>query len=969
MMKNTKRQLQLAVCLLAVSGSLAASAAVPTTPQGYAKAKEFDNIGGTAIVDLTGNSKFPDRPDLVGYPTYFEWPQATPPDINTPPAGDVRNNYGVQIAGYFYPTETKAYTFYICADDNAELWLSTDETPAKKVRIAVEPVWNNPRDYSGIDRRPAAENVSAAIPLTKGKAYYIEALMKEGGGGDNLSVSIDASLPIPGSMLSPFGLASAPTILAQPQEAFVFASGTASFSVGFDVPPPATLTSIKWQKNGTDIPDSNSASISLVAAAGDNGAKIKAVISTSAGTLTSSEAVLTVASFTTDFAAGVVKAEYYHGISGTAVNLLVDDPKFPNSPDNVQLLGALETPNGYGDNYGARVTGFIVAQATGSYNFFIRSDDASAFYLSSSETAPDISGTPACEETGCCNAFREPVDGEPRTSAAISLVQGKKYAFVAMVKEGGGGDFLQVAMRKVGDTTAAAALTPISGAWIGANAKPSLGAPQITKQPQGIPQLLQGRSAELSIQASVIPVAYGFPVQVQWRKNGAAIPGATGLTYAIASASAADTGTYSAVATAPSGQSVTSSDAVVTYAADTFAPKVSKVQASSLNSLIVVFDESLDAATAGNKANYSLSAGATVSTATASSSSVLLTTSSLTAGASYTLTLGGVKDLFGNTVSAGTTITFKVNVVTYADVILADGPVMFYRFEESTGQKTKNLGTAGAAADGLWMTGAGPDDSTPANASSGDGPRPGDFLGFATDNRSGKFTGPTDLLWVDAQQQLLNNLPSFSLEYWVKPANRVADPGTFGNRIGIVGQNDAVEYGFINPNTIQIWTPGGGSLDTPYSFPDGTWHHVATIGDGKSVKNYFDGKFVNQATATASNYGSSTYNVHVGGGGAFDATGNHFTGEIDEVAIFAKAIPAERIAAHFKAGKEGGSFASDPATLKVARTAAGLSIEWQGGGVLESAAAVTGPWVAVSGAASPYSAAASGSAQYYRVSQ
>ena len=972
MTDTSLKKLLLLASLTAVTGWIAAQAAAPAAPQGYAKAKEFLNIGGTAITDMTGNAKFPASPDVVAYPTYFEWPQANPPDINTAPAGDVKNNYGVQIAGYFYPTETKAYTFYLSADDNAELWLSTDENPANKVRIATEPQWNNPRDYEGTARRPNAENKSAAINLTRGRAYYIEALMKEGGGGDNLSVSIDALLPIPGSMLSGFDVATAPAILSQPADAYIYVGGNATFSVGFDVPPPATLTSIKWQKNGTDLPNSNASTLTLAGTASDNGAKIKAIVTTSAGTLTSAEATLTVASFSNDFAAGVVKAEFYHDITGTAVDLLLSDPKYPNSPDNIQLLGAIDTPNGYAENYGARVTGFIIPPETASYHFFIRSDDASALYLSSNETAPDpATSSPVCQETGCCAAFMEPGDTLPEETTAepIALVAGRKYAFVAVVKEGGGGDFLQVAARKVGDTTPAASLQPLRGAWVGANAKPNVGTPQITQQPQGNPQLLQGRSLNLTVEASVAPSAYNFPTFIQWRKNGTAILGANSATYSVASAASGDSGTYSAVVTAPSGQSVTSADAVVNVVADTFAPKISRVQASSVSTLIVAFDETVEAASAGVAANYALSGGVTISSAVASGNSVLLNTGALTVGANYTLTVGGVKDLYGNTVAAGTSSTFKVNVVTYADVILADGPVMFYRFEEASGQKTKNLGTAGTAADGLWMTGSGPDDSTPVDVSAGTGPRPSEFFGFASDNRSGKFTGPEGLLWVDAQLQLLNNLGSFSLEYWVKPSNRVADPGTFGNRIGIVGQNDAIEYGFINPNTIQIWTPGGGSLDTTYSFPDNTWHHVATIADGRSIKNYFDGKFINQVTQTSANYGSSTYNVHVGGGGAFDATGNHFTGEIDEVAIFQKAIPADRIAAHYKAGKEGGALAAEPATLAVARTASGITISWQGGGALESAPAVTGPWTAVAGAASPYAASAAGSSAYYRVSQ
>lgn len=966
------RKLWLTAFTVAVAGAFAAQAAAPTTPAGFAKVKEFLNIGGgVAITDLTGNAKFPDSPDVVAYPTYFEWPQANPPDINTAPPGDVKNNYGVQIAGYFYPTETRAYTFYLSADDNAQLWLSTDDDPAKKVQIAREPEWNNPRDYQGTERRPNGENISQPVNLVAGRAYYIEALMKEGGGGDNLSVSIDGSLPIPGSQLSPFAPGTATAILANPADQAVYAGGTATFTVGFDVPPPATLTGIKWQKNGVDIPGETGSTLSLVAAATDNGAKIRAVVTSSTGSVNSTEATLTVATIANEYTPGVVKFEAYHDISGTAVDGLLSDPKYPASPDNVLLLAAIDTPNGYRDNYGARVTGFIVPPESGSYHFFIRSDDASALWLSENETAPDTANSPIAQETGCCAAFQEPSDALPEetTATPITLTAGRKYAFVAIVKEGGGGDFLQVAVRKVGDTTPAASLTPISSAWLGANAKPSLGTPVITRQPQGIAQLLQGRSATLSIEASVTPAAYNFPAVIQWRKNSTAIPGAIGSSYTIASASAADGGTYSAVVTAPSGQTVTSTDAVVTYAADTFAPRITKVQASSVSTLIVSFDEPVDATSAATASNYSLSGGVTITSATASGSSVLLNTSALTVGSNYTLTAGGVKDAFGNTLAAGTTVNFKANVVTYADVILADGPIMFYRFEEATGQKTVNLGTAGAAADGLWMTGNGQDDSVQTDVSSGTGPRPGEFLGFAADNRSGKFTGQEGLLWVDAQQQLLNNLPAFTLEYWVKPANRVADPTAFGNRIGIVGQNDAVEYGFINPNTIQIWTPGGGSLDSTYTFPDNTWHHVATIADGRTIKNYFNGVFINQVSQTTANYGSSTFNVHVGGGGAFDATGNHFTGEIDEVAIFNKAISAERVAAHYRAGKEGGSIEPEETTLVVARTATGLTITWEGGGTLESAASVVGPWTAVAGAASPYAVSVGGSAAFYRVAQ
>jgi hypothetical protein len=304
-------------------------------------------------------------------------------------------------------------------------------------------------------------------------------------------------------------------------------------------------------------------------------------------------------------------------------------------------------------------------------------------------------------------------------------------------------------------------------------------------------------------------------------------------------------------------------------------------------------------------------------------------------------------------------------------VILADGPIAFYRFEETSGQKTVNLGTVGATADGLWKTGLGQDDSVPTDVSSGPGPRPGGFLGFDAANRAGVFHGTDGQLWVDAQLQLLQNLPAFSLEYWVAPSNRLGNPTYFGTRIGIVGQNDAIEYGFIDNNTIQIWTPGGGSLDTDYNFPDDQWHHVATIADGTGIRNYFDGALVGSMSRTTANYGSSTFNVHIGGGGAFDSTGNFFTGSIDEVAIFNKAIPAARIAAHFKAGKEGGEAPApsvDPKVSGIVRQGSNVVISYDG--ILTSAPKANGPYTDVAGApsgsAQTHTVPATAAEQYFR---
>jgi hypothetical protein len=144
---------------------------------------------------------------------------------------------------------------------------------------------------------------------------------------------------------------------------------------------------------------------------------------------------------------------------------------------------------------------------------------------------------------------------------------------------------------------------------------------------------------------------------------------------------------------------------------------------------------------------------------------------------------------------------------------------------------------------------------------------------------------------------------------------------------------------------------------------------VATIASGSDIRNYFDGQLVGSGGGTTANYGTSTFNVHIGGGGVFDATANFFTGQIDEVAIFDKAIPAERILAHYRAGREGGVIEEEqPEFTGITLTGGSVNITWEGGGTLESASDPAGPWTEVAGATSPHTAQATGTATFYRVS-
>ena len=96
----------------------------PASAAGFISAREYHGVGGVSIPQLTGHPTFPDSPGLEADAGYFEWPQSG--DINEKPAGNVKDNYGVQMSGFFHPPATGEYQFAIAADDNAQLWVSSD---------------------------------------------------------------------------------------------------------------------------------------------------------------------------------------------------------------------------------------------------------------------------------------------------------------------------------------------------------------------------------------------------------------------------------------------------------------------------------------------------------------------------------------------------------------------------------------------------------------------------------------------------------------------------------------------------------------------------------------------------------------------------------------------------------------------------------------------------------------------------
>jgi hypothetical protein len=221
----------------------------------------------------------------------------------------------------------------------------------------------------------------------------------------------------------------------------------------------------------------------------------------------------------------------------------------------------------------------------------------------------------------------------------------------------------------------------------------------------------------------------------------------------------------------------------------------------------------------------------------------------------------------------------------YEARIVAQTPSNYWRLNETTGTNAAaRIGTI----NGVYM----------ANPTLGQaGPRPPAQQGFEATNNAPRFDGANSFFATD--QSFFNNAATFTMSGWFF---QTANQG--GDRIGLWGQNDVLEFGFINPTAIELWTPGGGSVQAPW---DGTlnnrWNHLAAVGNGTNLLIYMNGALIGTGGSATTNYGMSADPFRIGGGGITDATGNFYNGLIDEIAIWTnRALTAAEIQAQYTAG-------------------------------------------------------------------
>lgn len=132
----------------------------------------WTGIEGSSVSDLTANGSYPDNPSGSSVLRHLQGPS------------NWADAAGTRLRGWLIPPADGIYTFWVSADDSAQLWLSSDATSANASLIASVPAWTGPLQWDKY-----ASQQSASLVLEAGHKYYTELLHKDSSGDDHFAVA------------------------------------------------------------------------------------------------------------------------------------------------------------------------------------------------------------------------------------------------------------------------------------------------------------------------------------------------------------------------------------------------------------------------------------------------------------------------------------------------------------------------------------------------------------------------------------------------------------------------------------------------------------------------------------------------------------------------------------------------------------------------------------------------------------
>ena len=243
----------------------------------------------------------------------------------------------------------------------------------------------------------------------------------------------------------------------------------------------------------------------------------------------------------------------------------------------------------------------------------------------------------------------------------------------------------------------------------------------------------------------------------------------------------------------------------------------------------------------------------------------------------------GSADASADARTDGGTSAVNAGSQAYLSAVLSDGPIAFYRLGEATGSSanpepptTAQTGTYASAALG----------------------KPGAIVGDP--NTAVSFSGSgTSVLNLHGQFDFINGA-AFTIELWANPPSldndyenlflKESSPSGIRQGYGLIV--DASGYYKVERFVSNVQA----SVLATSKVATNAFTYLVMTYDGTNLSLYVDGVLQGQAPSAPNAVSQPTQDTVVGNGNGYP-----YTGVVDEVAVYDKALAVARITAHYKA--------------------------------------------------------------------
>lgn len=467
-----------------------------------------------------------------------------------------------------------------------------------------------------------------------------------------------------------------------------------------------------------------------------------------------------------------------------------------------------------------------------------------------------------------------------------------------------------------------------------------------------------GHSVQFTVLADgTAPLAY------QWYKGAVALAGATSSRLVFTCVAADDGTTYQAVVTNYYG-SVTSTPATLSVLTglliDAQPTSITRTE-GSVAAFQVVAEGALPL-------SYQWYKGATPITGATSQTLWLSAVQLADNGASYS---AQINNPYTTITSDPATLNVDARAALaptnlYSKVVMLDGPVAYWRLDEASGPVA--LDTVGS------FNGTYDDYSGLGTFTYGATGAP-----VTTNDPAVRITGGARVTVPYAIE--LNSWTAFSVEGWFQPTSTAADGNDYRTAISSMsnpaGSGPTGWLVYQQGNNTWSWWPYGGLwtsaqlTDTADIIVPNEWYYLAMTYDGTLFSFYVNGVlrssgtyagFCQNGNVPAQGAGIYNYNYQGGGSGPLnigwrmDNDFHAFSGTIDEVAMYNKALTQAQVQNHF----------ASSVRLTIRKAGNDCILSWPLG-TLQQAGGLNSTWTDMPTATSPHTNTISGSPQFFRV--